>query len=178
MELMKVFEPWNWFKKEDEAKQVPVQVQHPSREYPLDRLHFEMNQLFDSFFRGFPTSLSPKDFRSPWEGLMRPQVDIAENTKGYTITVEVPGVEEEDMELTLSDGTLTIRGEKQYEKEGKDKQYHRVERSYGAFQRVLSLPHDADENEVKAQFKNGVLTIAVGKTVQAKSSVKKIAINE
>jgi len=177
VELKKVLTPWNWFKKE-EGNQVPVHVTNPSREHSLDRLHYEMNQVFDNFLRGFPFSVGHRDFTNLWDGLMRPQVDIAESSKGYTITVEIPGVEEKDMDLTLADGTLTIRGEKRYETEDHDKQYHRVERSYGSFQRVLSLPHDADENSVKAQFKNGVLTITVGRTAQAQSSVKKIAIND
>ena len=178
MELKKVLEPWNWFKKEDETKQVPVQVMSHSQTNPLDRLQQEMNQVFDNFFRGWPSSLFPRDTTQAWENLMRPQLDIAESGQAYTITMEVPGVEEKDIEMTLSDGTLTIRGEKRYEQEDKEKQYHRVERSYGTFRRVLSLPNDADEHAIKAQFENGVLTVTVGKTAKAESSVKKIAINE
>lgn len=178
MELKNVLTPWNWFKKEEETKKVPVYGANHARNYPFDRLHYEMNQLVDNFFLGFPVSLFPGDVKNSWEGLMRPRVDIAENSKRYTITVEVPGVEEKDIELTLADGTLTVRGEKRYEKEDDDKQYHRVERSYGSFQRVISLPDNANGQEVKAQFKNGVLTITVGKTSEAESTGRKIVINE
>ena len=110
------------------------------------------------------------------EGLIMPQVDIGESQKDYTITVEVPGVQEKDIDLTLIDGTLTIRGEKRSEHEEKEKHYHRVERSYGSFQRILSLPNDADENTVKAKFKDGVLTITIAKDPQAKPAGRKIEI--
>ena len=110
------------------------------------------------------------------EGLIMPQVDIGESQKDYTITVEVPGVQEKDIDLTLIDGTLTIRGEKRSEHEEKEKHYHRVERSYGSFQRILSLPNDADENTVKAKFKDGVLTITIAKDPQAKPAGRKFEI--
>jgi HSP20 family protein len=90
--------------------------------------------------------------------------------------VEVPGVDEKDIELTIADGTLLIRGEKRYEKEDHDKQYHRVERSYGAFQRMLSLPTDADESKIAAKFKNGVLTVTIAKNPDTKPPVRRIAI--
>ncbi len=179
MELKKVLNPWNWFKKEEEeAQSSRTQALAPSNANPIERLHRDIDQLFDNVFRGFP--LSPSFSREREGGLgalILPQVDIAEGNKEYTITVEVPGVEEKDIDITLADGTLTIRGEKQYEKEDKDKQYHRIERSYGSFQRVISLPMDADENDVKAKFKNGVLTLTIGKNPSAKPPVRKIAIN-
>ncbi|MDT7043362.1 Hsp20/alpha crystallin family protein [Candidatus Nitronereus thalassa] len=178
MELKQMLTPWNWFKKEEETKPVPVHITKEGRDYPIDRLHHEMNQLFDSFFRGFPLSPFSGGLKESWQGVMRPNVDISEGSKHYTITVEVPGVQEKDMELTIADGTLTVRGEKRHEQETHESQYHRVERSYGAFQRVISLPDNANEQEVKAQFKQGVLTITVGKTSQAKSGGRKIVINE
>ena len=105
-----------------------------------------------------------------------PQLDIGESQKDYTITVEIPGVQEKDIDLTLIDSTLTIRGEKRDEHENQEKHYYRIERSYGSFQRILSLPTDADENTVKAKFRDGVLTITIAKDPQAKSPVRKIAI--
>jgi len=179
MELKKVLNPWNWFKKEEEQAQTArTQEIVPSYGNPVERLHSDIDQLFESFFRGFPVSpFSTRGRTSEFGSLLLPQVDIAEGKKDYTITVEVPGVEEKDIDITLEDGTLTIRGEKQYEKEDKEKEYHRIERSYGSFQRVISLPTDADENEVKAKFKNGVLTLTIGKNPSAKPPVRKIAIN-
>jgi HSP20 family protein len=108
--------------------------------------------------------------------MMLPKVDIAEGSKHYTITVEVPGVEEKDIDLTVADGTLTIRGEKRQEQEDHDRQYHRVERSYGAFQRVISLPTDAKEETIEAKFKNGILTLTVQKNPTVKQAGRKIAI--
>lgn len=92
---------------------------------------------------------------------MKPNVDIKEGKKDYTISVEVPGVEEGDVKLELADGALTISGEKKHEKEDKDENYYCVERSYGSFKRVLSLPQDAKEEDIEAKFKNGVLKITV-----------------
>jgi len=178
MELKNVLTPWNWFKKEEEQTRPARSLAlTPSGSNPFDRLHQDMDRLFEDFFRGFPLSPFSRGGRTGLGSLLHPQVDIAEGPKAYTITVEVPGVEEKDVALTLSEGTLTIHGEKRYEQESQDKQYHRVERSYGSFQRVISLPTDTDENEVKATFKNGVLTVTVGKMAQATSHVKKIAIN-
>jgi HSP20 family protein len=177
MELKNLLTPWNWFKKEEEQSQtVRSQNLLKATDNPLVRFHGDLDKLFENFFQGFPLLPSQRKGGGSWDGLILPQVDIGESKKNYTITVEVPGVDEKDIDLTLADGTLTIRGEKRYEQEDSDKQYHRVERSYGSFQRMLSLPTDADENRVGAKFKNGVLTITVDKNPQLTPSGKKIAI--
>jgi HSP20 family protein len=177
MELKNLLTPWNWFKKEEEQSQT-VRSQNLLRlpDNPLVQFHRDIDKLFDNFFQGFPFSPFQRKSGGSWNGLILPQVDIGESKKNYIITVEVPGVDEKDIDLTLADGTLTIRGEKRYEQEDSDKQYHQVERSYGSFQRMLSLPTDADENKVEAKFKNGVLTISVDKNPKMTSSAKKIAI--
>jgi HSP20 family protein len=178
MELKNFLTPWNWFKKEEEQQVVRPQIsgRNSGSSHPLMRLHNEIDQIFDQFYHGFP--LFP--LRWPQErskgGVIFPQLNIVENKNAYTITVDVPGVEEKDIELTVQEGTLTIRGEKQTEKEDQDNQYHRVERSYGSFQRVLSLPADAEEDKIEAKFKNGVLTITVTKNTKMTSSGRKIAI--
>lgn len=179
MELKNILTPWNWFKKEEEQQVVRPQSRgrDSAVSHPLMRLHNEIDQIFDQFFQGFP--LSPPRWPQEWSkgGLVFPQLNIAENKNAYTITVDVPGVEEKDIELTVQEGTLIIRGEKQTEKEDENKQYHRVERSYGSFQRVLSLPSDAEEDKIEAKFKNGVLTIRVAKNTTMTSSGRKIAIS-
>ena len=177
MELKNLLTPWNWFKKEEEHS--PTAQTHngvKSTDYPLRQLHHDLDTLFDQMLHGVPQLSGNTKQSSTWGGLLMPQVDIGERQKDYVITVEVPGVQEKDIDLTLIDGTLTIRGEKRDEHEEKDKQYHRVERSYGSFQRILSLPTDADENTIKAKFKDGVLTITIAKDPQAKPPVRKIAI--
>jgi HSP20 family protein len=176
MELKNLLTPWNWFKKEEESRSTPSQVLSKTTDHPLSRIHSDIDKLFENFFQGFPLSPFRQEGESAWGGLILPQVDIGEGKKDYTIKVEVPGVDEKDIELTITDGTLLIRGEKRYEKEDHDKQYHRVERSYGAFQRMLSLPTDADESKIEAKFKNGVLTVTIAKNPDAKPPVRRIAI--
>lgn len=177
MELKNLLTPWNWFKKEEEQSQSGRSLNVvKGTDHPLSRLHHDLDTLFDQVFGQFPMRSSGSKNGRMSEGLIMPQVDIGESQKEYIITVEVPGVQEKDIDLTLIDGTLTIRGEKRSEHEEKKKHYHRVERSYGSFRRILSLPIDADENSVKAKFKDGILTITIGKDPQAKSSVRKIAI--
>ncbi|EIY3123759.1 Hsp20 family protein [Escherichia coli] len=98
-----------------------------------------------------------------WPGLMKPALDIQETDKQYKISLEVPGVEEKDIHITLDNDVLLVRGEKRQEQESKDGGFHRVERSYGSFQRALNLPTDANQDTIKAAFKNGVLTITMEK---------------
>ena len=177
MELKNLLTPWNWFKKEEEQTQ-PVRVRNlaTNTDHRLSRLHYDLETLFDQVFQGFPLSLSGREQKGPVGGKLMPQVDITESQKDYTITIEIPGVKENDIDLSLLDGNLTIRGEKREEHENHDKHYHRIERSYGSFRRILSLPADADENTIKAKFADGVLRITIEKDPQAKSSMRKIAI--
>ncbi|MEX2493676.1 MAG: Hsp20/alpha crystallin family protein [Nitrospirales bacterium] len=177
MELKNLLTPWNWFKKEEEESQTGRSLNVGKvTDNPLSRLHHDLDTLFDQVLGQFPMRSSGIKNGRMREGLIMPQVDIGESQKDYTITVEVPGVQEKDIDLTLIDGTLTIRGEKRDEHEDKDKHYHRLERSYGFFQRILSLPTDADEHTIKAIFKDGVLTITIAKDPQAKPSVRKITV--
>ena len=97
-----------------------------------------------------------------------PLVDISEDDKEYLIKAELPEVKKEDVKVTAEDGTLTIMGERKFEKEEKNKKYHRVERAYGSFMRSFSLPDNADANLVDAQYRDGVLTVNVGKSEKAK----------
>ncbi len=172
---LKKWAPWNWFKKEQEtqeARSLPVRKTDGPGSLtaasidPLLQLHREMDRLFDEAFRGFGLSwprLAWPGVTPAWQGLLRPSLDIQETDKQYRISLEVPGVEEKDIQLTLEDDVLYIRGEKRQEEERKDAQYHRIERSYGSFQRALNLPADADQDAIKASFKNGVLTITIDK---------------
>ena len=104
-----------------------------------------------------------------------PSVDISETEGEYQIKAEIPDVKKEDVKVTLEDGVLTIQGERKHEKEEKGKKFHRIERSYGSFVRTFSLPDVIDEEKVKAEFKDGVLTLTMPKKEAAK--VKKIKIS-
>jgi HSP20 family protein len=128
----------------------------------------------DPFFRGFRTqldSLFEDWFGRSMGGTLAPRVDVSETAKDMTLTVELPGVEEKDIEVALSGNQLTIKGEKKSEQEDKkDEQgrvFHRVERSYGAFQRTMTVPFDVEPDKVSAQFKDGVLTITLPKPAAA-----------
>lgn len=101
-----------------------------------------------------------------------PSVDIGETDKAYLIKAEIPEVNKEDVKVTLQNGMLTIRGERKIQEE--DTKFHRIERCYGNFSRSFTVPDDADENDIKAQFKDGMLNITLAKSKQAKSG--KIAI--
>lgn len=184
---IKKLAPWNWFKKEEEqhGTRVPVQRSDAVAQYPqghsgnpIVQLRREIDGLFENAFRGYGIAPFRSDFFTPLaaDGLLKPQVDIGATNKEYTITVEVPGVSEKDVNVEITGNIMTIRGEKKQEKEEKDKNYYRVERSYGSFQRVLSLPEDADQDDVKATFNKGVLTVKMPRKAMPKPDVKQIEI--
>jgi HSP20 family protein len=97
-----------------------------------------------------------------------PLVDIAEDDKEYLIKAELPEVQKEDVKVTVENGTLTISGERKTEKEEKGRKFHRVERSYGRFERSFSIPDDAEGSNVKAEFKDGVLRVHLAKSEKAR----------
>jgi HSP20 family protein len=97
-----------------------------------------------------------------------PCVDISEDDTEYLIKAELPEVKKEDVKVTAEEGTLTIMGERKFEKEQKNKKYHRVERAYGRFGRSFSIPDDASPAKVSAEFKDGVLTVHLAKDAKAK----------
>lgn len=97
-----------------------------------------------------------------------PLVDITEDEKEYLIKAELPEVKKEDVKVTVEDGVLTITGERKFEKEEKDKKYHRIERAYGSFMRSFTLPDTAAGDKVSAEFKDGVLKVHLPKSPEAK----------
>lgn len=97
-----------------------------------------------------------------------PLVDISEDDQEYLIKAELPEVKKENVRVTAEEGTLTIMGERKFEKEEKGKKYHRVERAYGSFGRTFSLPDDASPGKVSAEFKDGVLTVHLAKNEKTK----------
>ena len=130
----------------------------------------EMNRLFDSFFSGVPESRS-----SLLEGEWAPSIDVAETDEEVVITAELPGVKQDDVDITITDDILTLKGEKKEEKEVNEKNYHRIERCYGSFQRSIRLPVGVQADKVKASYKDGVLRIVAPKIEEAKP--KQIKIN-
>ena len=141
---------------------------------PFDTFRVQMDRLFDDFFRGFDAP----SFRTDVGGapMLSPKLDVCATEKGYEISVELPGIDKKDVELTLAEGVLTIKGEKKTERESKEGGHLHVERSYGSFHRSIALPDDADAEKVDAQFQNGVLTISLSRKPEAKPSAHRIEI--
>ena len=105
-----------------------------------------------------------------------PRVDIAETDKEFTITAEIPDVKKEDVKIAVDNGVLTIRGERQQEKEEKNKKFHRVERFYGSFTRSFTLPENVDETKIEASFKDGMLNLQIPKTSKSKPKVINVEV--
>jgi HSP20 family protein len=105
-----------------------------------------------------------------------PAMDVTEDADGYKVTAELPGMDEKEIEIALTDETLTIKGEKKLEKEETDKDHYLSERSYGEFRRSFALPENIDPDKVAASFTKGVLTVTLPKTVAAKAEPKKVAV--
>jgi HSP20 family protein len=106
-----------------------------------------------------------------------PLVDISEDDKEYRIKAELPDVKKEDVKVTAQEGTLTIMGERKFEKEEKGRRYHRVERAYGTFGRSFSLPDDANPAKVSAEFKDGMLTVHLVKDEKAKPQQVEVKVS-
>jgi len=140
----------------------------------MDSLHKEMDRLFEDFWKG---STSQTFMTQPWQqGALSPRIDESEDEKSFHIKVELPGMDKDDVDVTLSGGVLTIRGEKKQEEEEKGKNFYRKERSFGSFRRSLPIPVDVDETRVEAKFEKGVLFIELPKTAEAIKKVKHISI--
>lgn len=140
----------------------------------MDALHKEMSRLFDDFWKG---GAHLEMTKQPWAlEELTPRVDETEDEKAFHIRVELPGMDKDDVDLTLADGILTIRGEKKREEEEKGKDFYRTERAFGKFSRSLRLPMDVDESKVDASFAKGVLYIDLPKTEEAKKKIKHISV--
>jgi HSP20 family protein len=125
--------------------------------------------LFDSFFEDWSVpSLFGED--KNWI----PAFDITENEKEYVVTAELPGIDSKELDVTYTDGLLTVKGEKKQEKEDKGENYHRVERQYGAFQRSFRIPGEVKNDNIDANFKDGVLKLTLPKAEESKP--KKIEV--
>jgi len=150
-------------------KSVPVKRE---AHHPFSLMHSDMESLFDDFFRGF--DLDP--FFGPDISSYSPKVDVKEGDKEIRVLAELPGMNEKDINVTLNKDSLTLRGEKKEEKEGNEKGYHRLERSYGSFCRTIPLPVEIESDKVSASYKKGILTITIPKSEKAIEEKKKIKI--
>lgn len=156
-------------------------VEHRAESWlPFGSLRSEIDRLFDDFgsnlwHRPLASALMRRVPRLS-ELDMAPAVDLAETEKTYEITCELPGMEEQDIEVAISNGTLTIKGEKQVEKEEKKKEYIFSERRYGSFQRTFRIPDGVDTEKIAATFSKSVLSVILPKTPEAQQNERKIQI--
>ena len=164
---------------------VPVQASNTPRPVlanegrPFGSLRREIDRMFDDFdrgFWGFPFRRSLNEWEPRWLGEMAPAVDVAEKDKAYEITAELPGLDQNNVELKIANGTLTIKGEKKQETEEKKKDAYMSERRYGAFERSFQLPQDVDETKIEASFSKGLLTVTLPKNAASQKPAKTITV--
>ncbi len=141
---------------------------------PLLSLQREINRLFDELWDDFILPAGP--FARAFGRSYMPSMDIAETDDGLRIDVELPGLDEKDIDVTISPTSLTIRGEKSEERSDERKDYVFRERSYGSFERTIPLPEGVDIDRAKATFRKGVLTITLPHTEEAKRRSRRVQI--
>lgn len=169
--------PWNWLAREENHAPA-ANAAHAGDSLSLSPwgLRREIDKLFDDTFRHLARPLG----NELAEAVFAPKIDISGTEKEYLISAELPGIEEKDIELEVHEDVLSIKAQREHESksEGKDgkKDYYRVERQYGMFQRALRLPEDADTESIAANYKNGVLHIGISRKTPQKNEARKITI--
>jgi len=140
---------------------------------PFTLMRREMDRAFDDFMRGWATPGPALP-----EGMLSPRVNVVEKEGGLEVTAELPGVDQKDIDLDLSEGMLTLKAEHKEDKEEKDEnqRYHVVERAYGTFMRRFALPFEPDTENVEANFDNGVLKVWVPRSPESRKQTRKIEI--
>jgi len=170
--------------KTQQISKAPVPAKEEGYWPSLTGLRREIDSLFDNFTRGWP---SWPTLRSPFDigpfgrletsfGMTIPATDLVEEDKIYELTAEMPGLNAENVDVSVSGNMLMIKGEKKEEKEEKGKNTYLSERRYGSFQRSFELPDSVDKDKIDAKFENGVLTVTMPKTAEAVKEQKTIAV--
>ncbi|HBG26337.1 MAG: hypothetical protein A2Y12_08125 [Planctomycetes bacterium GWF2_42_9] len=152
-------------------KKGQLATRHES-ENPFFALQHQMNRMFDDFL-GEPYDLFNRESQT---SMFMPAMNVSQTDKEIIITADMPGVEEKDLDISITKNVLTIKGEKKKEIEEKNKEYYRMERSYGTFSRTITLPQGTDESKINAELKKGVLRLTIPKSEQAMEQRKKIEI--
>ncbi|MCR4378518.1 MAG: Hsp20/alpha crystallin family protein [Rhodospirillales bacterium] len=170
-------------------------IERPTELHPLQTLRSEIDSLFDNMLSGFPSmrlsrpSFDMDRWRDPFRDPFRrfedtfsalsklaPRADLKETDKTVTITAELPGVAEADIDISFANGQITVSAEKREETRKDDENYHLSERHYGSIKRTFTLPDAADVDKANATFKDGVLNIEVPKKALPKAAIKKIPV--
>lgn len=167
-------------KKSAEAKTPALAGRGGALAHPFWDLRREIDNLFDNFFPGAFPSLGRGFLAGPFErlGELAPSLDIAETDASYEVSAELPGMAEDDIEVSVANGMLTLKGEKREEKEEKKKNYYLSERRFGAVRRSISLPEGVDEEKITAKFDKGVLTVTLPKSPEAQKTARKIRVGK
>jgi HSP20 family protein len=176
----------------DAATKLPVKTEDKKVEekanavqawHPFESLRRDVDRLFENFDRDLwrsPFGRSVFDIAPNWRGELKsaaaPAVDIVEKDNAYEVTAELPGMDEKNIEVKFGSGGLTIKGEKEEEKEEKRKGYHLHERRFGSFERYFAVPEGVDADKIEASFKKGVLTVTLPKKPEAQKPAKKIDV--
>ncbi len=165
---------------------LPVKIEKtttptPQAWQPFESLRREIDRMFDEFGGGLWRSPFRGSFFEPFRRAevafaALPAVDVVQTDKAYEITAELPGIDEKNVDVKFANGVLTIKGEKQDEKEEKKKDYYMRERSFGSFERSFEVPDNVDTDKIEATFKKGVLTLTLPKSAEAQKTEKKIAV--
>ena len=155
--------PTNWFT--DEKKKRPLSFYSPLR-----KIRYDMDKIFNEFFSNYD------EFEPRAIDFFVPRSDILETKNEYKVLIDIPGMEEKDVDVSVNNGVLQISGKKEHSEENKDAQVHRIERSYGSFKKTIQLPKNVSEDKIEANFKNGVLEILLPKTEESKEETKKIKV--
>jgi len=142
---------------------------------PMQSFQKNMNDVFDNFFKEFEENFLPRQSGAEKSDFL-PRIDVAETDKEITVSAELPGLTEKDVEITMDHGILSIKGEKQQQSEEKQGHYHYVERKYGSFYRGIPIPADIEQNKIEAAFKNGVLRISLPKKEITGSQSRRIKV--
>lgn len=133
-----------------------------------------MNELMQRLWEGLPYGeMVEKEFGTEWI----PSVDISETGKKLIVKAELPGMTREDIDISLDEDYLIIKGEKKQEKEENDKHFHRVERTFGSFYRSLRLPTVVEKDKIDATYKNGVLTVVLPKSEEAEKKITHVTVH-
>jgi HSP20 family protein len=163
----------------------PAPVTEPELLRPISSLRDQIEDVFDRYFSQWPDLWPHRgrlwDFDTDFGSKLferAPSVDLSETDKGYQVSAELPGMDEKDIEISITGDMLTIKGEKREEREEDKKDYHLKERRYGKFHRSLRLPQDVNANNISAAFDKGVLSVQLPRRGSAKKKGRKISISK
>lgn len=163
----------------DVKKSTPARTATPD---PWQSFRTDMDRMFDRFGNGFGLPYWPRWPRlfeaEPSANYSVPAIDVAESDKAFTVSAELPGMEEKDVDVSVTGDLLVIKGEKRQEREEKEQNYYVSERTYGQFQRAFTLPTGIDRDKIAAAFAKGVLTVTLPKSAEAQQQQKKIEVKK